>query len=101
MDKKDYLKHKKWYRKANNLLLNKKIVAVGWHKWDEYSSTGLVFKVEDGTHFYISCDDEGNNAGALHWQTEKDYGVLPVGVASVNEMKKAQGNHFMKGKGTE
>ena len=100
----EYKRNKKWYKEANNLLLNKRIVAIGWHEWDaedKYSSTGLVFKVEDGTHFFLSCDDEGNDAGALHWQTKKGYGVLPVGVASVNEMKKVGGQHFMKGKGSE
>ena len=87
----EYKRNKKWYAKAFKLLVNKKIIAVGWQKWDaedEYSSTGLVFKVDDGTQFFVGCDDEGNDAGALHWQDDKDYNVLPVGVASVNEMRK-------------
>jgi len=87
----DFKRNEKWYKKAQSLLLNKKITAVQWQTWDiddEYSSTGLVFKVEDGTQFYVSCDDEGNDAGALYWQDDKDDGVLPVGVASANEMRK-------------
>ena len=89
MKQNEYKRNKKWYDKADNLLLNRKIVAIGWQKWDaedEDSSTGLFFKLEDGTFFFLSSDDEGNDAGALHWQTEKDYGVLPVDVASVDEM---------------
>ena len=91
MKKDSFKKNEKWYLEAQNLLLNKKITSVQWQTWDtddEYSSTGLVFQVEDGTQFYVSCDDEGNDAGALHWQTEKDYGVLPTDVASIDEMRK-------------
>lgn len=91
MKKDSFKKNEKWYLEAQNLLLNKKITNVQWQTWDtddEYSSTGLVFEVEGGTTFFLSSDDEGNDAGALHWQTEKDYGVLPVGVASIDEMRK-------------
>tara|TARA_R100000655_G_scaffold92246_1_gene133282 strand:- start:357 stop:653 length:297 start_codon:yes stop_codon:yes gene_type:complete len=89
MKKDKFKRNESWYLKAQNLLLNKKITNVQWQTWDkddEYSSTGLVFEVEGGTTFFLSSDDEGNSAGALHWQTKKESGVLPTGVASIDEM---------------
>jgi hypothetical protein len=91
MKQDDFKRNNKWYLEAQNLLLNKKITNVQWQTWDkddEYSSTGLVFEVEGGATFFLSSDDEGNDAGALHWQTDKDYGVLPTDVASIDEMAK-------------
>lgn len=90
MKKESFERNEKWYLEAQKLLLNKKITNVQWQTWDkddEYSSTGLVFEVEDGTVFFLSSDDEGNDAGALHWQTKTKDGILPTDVASIDEMQ--------------
>tara|TARA_X000001382_G_C3027424_1_gene133618 strand:- start:106 stop:453 length:348 start_codon:yes stop_codon:yes gene_type:complete len=84
-----------WYKEAQDLLLNKKIVSVKWCNWDddEHTQTGLVFKTSDNVMFYLSSDDEGNNPGALHWSSNKkvngrNHGILPVGVMDCNELIK-------------
>ena len=87
-----------WYLQAEKLLLNKKIISVKWHRWDDeeflndedYRGTGLVFITDDDTAFFLSSDDEGNDPGALHWSSAKEidgrkYGVLPVGVSDYEE----------------
>lgn len=70
----------KWEKKAKEVLLNKKIVAVeymsdemmemmGWH------SRPIIFKLDDDTICFLSRDDEGNDGGVLFYGTD---GVLPV-----------------------
>ena len=73
-----------WYKKAQKLLLNKKIIDVKWCNWDDedYSTTGLVFTTNNDVSFFLSSDDKGNEPGALHWTSKdkidgRDYGVLP------------------------
>jgi hypothetical protein len=94
MNKNEYKKNKIWYSEAESLLLNKKIVAIAWQKWDNEdvdSATGLVFTTDDDTTFFISCDDEGNEPGALHWVNDKRknrWGILPTDVADVNDLIK-------------
>jgi len=89
---------KNWYKYAEDLLLNKKIVKVHWSDWseEEWTQTGLVFVTEDNTAFFLSSDDEGNNPGALHWTSStrktKDkttHGIIPVGVMNNNAYYKA------------
>ena len=82
-----------WYKKAQKLLLNKKIIDVKWCNWDDedYSTTGLVFTTSNDITFFLSSDDEGNEPGALHWTSKdkidgRDYGVLPVGVMDASEL---------------
>jgi len=71
---------KNWSKKAEEVLLNKKIVAVeymsdemmqqmGWHK------RPIIFQLDDDTICFLSCDDEGNDGGSLFYGTN---GVLPT-----------------------
>ena len=81
---------KYWYEKADNLLLNRKIISVAWQTWDEnelYEGTGLVFRTDNDVVFFLGQDDEGNGPGALHWVSQVPQGknkllsgVLPTGV---------------------
>lgn len=89
----DLDKENSWYKEAQDLLLNKKIVGVKWCNWDDedYSTTGLVFTTSNNVSFFLSSDDEGNNPGALHWTSKnkvngRNYGVLPVGVMDADEL---------------
>ena len=61
---------KYWKERANDLLLNKKIVAVEWMTEDESENIGLYsrpvcLKLNDGTWIVPMRDDEGNDGGAL------------------------------------
>ena len=82
-----------WYKEAQDLLLNKKIVDVKWCNWDddEHTLTGLVFTTSNDVSFFLSSDDEGNDPGALHWSSKDEingrkHGILPVGVMDCNEL---------------
>ena len=75
---------KYWIEKAEKILLNKKIVAVRYLSKQEeemlgWNSRCIVMELEDGTLVYPSRDDEGNDSGALFYQSDlfDDY-VLPV-----------------------
>lgn len=74
----------KWLKKANNILLNRTIVHVRYMDDEEMQLTGfyhrpLVIQLDDGTIFYSSKDDEGNDAGAIHYEKDNDDNyVLPV-----------------------
>ena len=72
-----------WNKRAEELLLNRKIVAVRYMEDQEQEAHGwyskcLVIQLDDGTLIYPSRDDEGNDAGALFFQTKEKDGVLPV-----------------------
>ena len=73
-----------WNKKAESVLLNKKIVAVRYLTEQEQEILGwysrcVVIELEDGTIVYPSKDDEGNDAGALYFQSDKDNDyILPV-----------------------
>jgi len=75
-----------WTKKAEAILLNKKIVGVRYLTKQEEEMLGwnyrcVVMELEDGTLVYPSKDDEGNDAGALFYQSsdkENDDYVLPV-----------------------
>lgn len=72
-----------WNKKAKEVLLGKTIVSVnymtqknaddmGWHK------KPVMFKLSDGTTCYLSCDDEGNDGGALFYSKNGKHDELPV-----------------------
>ncbi len=78
----DTIQH--WTSEAGRILLNKKIVQVRYMTDQEQQAFGwnhkaVVLQLEDGTLVFPSRDDEGNDAGALHYlkQGEQDY-CLPV-----------------------
>ena len=76
--------NQEWTEKAKSVLLNKKIIEVRYLSEKEMDALGwyqqsVVFVLDDGTICFVSRDDEGNNAGALFYQTKKEpNGVLPV-----------------------
>lgn len=73
-----------WTKEANRLLVNKRIVQVRYMTDEEqrafsWSNKAVVLQLDDGTLLFPSMDDEGNNAGALHYikEGEKDF-CIPV-----------------------
>ena len=62
--------HQYWRKKADKLLLNKKIVAIEWMTEGEsenlsWGSRPVCLKLDDGTWIFPMADDEGNDGGAL------------------------------------
>lgn len=74
----------RWNKKAESVLLGRKITKVRYMLDKEMEATGfyrraLVVQLDDGTLIYPSADDEGNDAGALHYQKKGDNEyILPV-----------------------
>lgn len=73
-----------WIKKAESVLLNRKIVSVRYMTQEEADNCGfyrksIVIELDDGTLFYPSSDDEGNDAGAIHYvkQNDENY-ILPT-----------------------
>ena len=61
---------KHWTKKAEGLLLNKKIVKVKWLTKEEAEENGwysrpVAFQLNDGNWVFPMADDEGNDGGAL------------------------------------
>lgn len=72
----------KWNEACAKLLVGRKIVAVRYQTKEEMEQHGwynkaLIILLDDGTAFYPSQDDEGNNAGAL-FTTSDDLPTIPV-----------------------
>lgn len=73
-----------WNKKAESVLLGRSIVKVRYMADKEQEVTGfyrkaLVIQLDDGTLLYPSADDEGNDAGAIHYHKKGDTEwVLPV-----------------------
>jgi hypothetical protein len=74
----------RWTNIANSVLLNRKIVNVRYLTDEEMEAFGwryrcIVLTLDDNTLVFPSRDDEGNDAGALHYLPEHDgAGVIPV-----------------------
>ena len=69
-----------WNKKAESVLLNRKIIAVRYLTKEEADEIGwhsrpISFELDNGTYCICSMDDEGNNGGALFYNKD---GVLPV-----------------------
>lgn len=65
--------------------LNKTIVLVRYMTDEEqkafnWNKKSIVFQLNDGTLFFPSVDEEGNDAGALHYfmQGGEKSGVIPA-----------------------
>ena len=76
----NYDKH--WDKVAKSQLLGKKIVTVRYFTEKEaeemgWTSRPIAFQLEDGLWVYPSCDDEGNDGGALFTSHETEP-VLPL-----------------------
>ena len=73
-----------WKKKAESLLLGRKIVSVDFLDLQETEALGwvnssVVITLDNGTIIYPSRDDEGNDAGAIHYikKGDEDY-VIPT-----------------------
>lgn len=73
-----------WNNRAKEVLLGKTIVSVNYMTKEDADSMGwykrpIIFKLNDGKICYLSCDDEGNDGGALFF-SDKDgkHDELPV-----------------------
>jgi hypothetical protein len=73
-----------WEDVATDVLKGRTIVSVKYISEDEAKELGwynksISFTLDDGTICFVSCDDEGNDAGALFYTNEKERnGTLPV-----------------------
>ena len=72
---------KKWIDDISKVFLNQKIVKIEIMTNKEAEALGwdqraVMFKLENGTWFFASQDDEGNGAGAIH--TTKEHFIVPV-----------------------
>ena len=72
----------KWAKVASDMLVGRKIVIARYMSEDERASMGwrnrpIVLQLDDGNMIYPSSDDEGNAAGAMFTNSEKQP-VLPV-----------------------
>jgi len=71
-------------QEASKILLNKKIVQVRYMTDQEQEAfnwhhKAIIMQLEDGTLVFPSRDDEGNDAGALHYFREDGSGnCIPV-----------------------
>lgn len=71
---------KQWTDTARNVLRGKTIVEARYLNDEEMKMMGwykrpLCFFLNDGTSCILSCDDEGNDGGALFYGAD---GVLPT-----------------------
>lgn len=72
----------RWTKTANDMVAGKKIVAARYMTDNEMQTLGwdtraVVLQLDDGNLLFPSQDDEGNGAGALFTNSDKDP-VLPV-----------------------
>jgi len=72
-----------WPRFAQSYLIGKKIIAVRYMTRAEanaigFSSRPVVFQLDDGSVWYPSRDDEGNDGGSLFGQVNNEPITLPV-----------------------
>ena len=72
----------KWTKVASDMLVGRKIVMARYMSEGERASMGwsnrpIVLQLDDGNMIYASSDDEGNAAGAMFTNSEKQP-VLPV-----------------------
>jgi hypothetical protein len=81
--KNDQELEKFWNKKAKEVLLGKTIVSVNYMTKNDadkmyWGKRPVMFKLSDGTTCYLSCDDEGNDGGALFYSKNGNYDELPV-----------------------
>jgi len=72
-----------WNKKAKEVLLGKTIVSVNYMTQSDadglqWGKRPIMFKLSDGTTCYLSCDDEGNDGGALFYSKDGKHDELPV-----------------------
>lgn len=72
-----------WEDIAKTIMLNKKIVDVGYIDKKEakdymWNARGVWFQLNDGTRLICMRDDEGNDAGVLAYLNKGVDSILPV-----------------------
>jgi hypothetical protein len=73
-----------WNKRAKQVLVGRTIVSINYMtKKDademQWGKRPIVFKLDNGTICYLSCDDEGNDGGALFFSDkEGKHDELPV-----------------------
>ena len=73
-----------WNKRARQVLLGQTIVSVNYMSEENAEQMGwykrpIVFKLSNGTICYLSCDDEGNDGGALFFSDKNGkHDELPV-----------------------
>jgi len=70
-------------KRAREILVGKTIQSLGYLDEDEknnllWDKSAIVLELNDGTLLFPSMDDEGNEAGAMFIQTEKELERIPV-----------------------
>lgn len=73
----------RWVKYGREHLKGRKIKDVRYMETDEVNGLGwscgaIVIELDNGTLLYPSCDDEGNNAGALFGNTPNESLTFPV-----------------------
>lgn len=74
----------KWAKEADKYLLGRKIIGTRYLTDEEVEMLGwynsaIVLILDDGTLIFPSCDDEGNNAGAIFGQSKNGTEItIPV-----------------------
>ena len=71
-----------WTAQAASVLEGRTIKKVRYLDEDElrslyWRSTAIVLELDNGTLVFPSCDDEGNDAGALY-TTNEDVSIVPT-----------------------
>jgi hypothetical protein len=73
-----------WNKRARQVLLGQTIVSVNYMSEENAEQMGwykrpIMFKLSNGTICYLSCDDEGNDGGALFFTDNNGkHDELPV-----------------------
>lgn len=73
-----------WNKRARQVLLGQTIVSVNYMSEENAEQMGwykrpIMFKLSNGTICYLSCDDEGNDGGALFFSDKNGkHDELPV-----------------------
>ena len=70
-------------KRAREILVGKTIQSLGYLDENEknnllWDKSAIVLELNDGTLLFPSMDDEGNEAGAMFIQTEKELERIPV-----------------------
>lgn len=74
---------KQWTKFAQDKLVGRTIVSVRYMTDDEaeewmWYKKPIIMKLDDGTELMLSCDDEGNDGGAMFGFTKEGNFTFPV-----------------------
>lgn len=57
--------------KSVRFMTRKEIEVMGWY------SGGIIITLHDGTQFYPSADEEGNDSGVIFFNHRNQFGMIP------------------------